>query len=362
MNNNLLMITGLGSAKSLASGKKGAFYNTLEELHKYWDRIDIIVPRTEAPVFGLFENVHIHVSPWPLIFHPIFFLKKGASLYKKHRHSLMTVHEFPPFYNGIGAFLLWCHTRVPYILEIHHVPGYPKSANIKESIYRFLMSLFIALDAIPARAVRVVNQNQTKKFLLRSGVPARKIIYIPSLYIDEAIFKPEPIVKEFDIIFVGRLEKNKGIDLFIEAARELGIRACIVGDGPEKNRVRRLLKGQHNIIFHGWAKDSKEVAELLNKSRVFILTSFNEGGPRVVVEAMACGVPVVATPVGIVPDLEEACLVADWDKKDFIRHIEDLLRDDKKYKNYSEKGLEVARRFQKVAMIKNYAEELKKLI
>src|SRR3989344_6067356 len=113
----LLMITGLGSAKDLVSGKKGAFYNTLEEFHKYWTRVDIICPKTnninprnpkletlnskqsqnsKSKIINLFGNVFVHVSPWPLVFHPLWFLKKGLEIYKKQKFDLTTVHEFPP--------------------------------------------------------------------------------------------------------------------------------------------------------------------------------------------------------------------------------------------------------------------------
>ena len=188
----LLMITGLGSAKDLASGKKGAFYNTLEEFHKYWERIDVIAPRDKKQTQRekiLFGNVFIHISPWPLIFHPLWFLKKGFEIYKEQKFDLMIVHEFPPFYNGIGARLLWQKVRIPYLLEIHHIPGYPRPSNLRERIYRIFMYWFIKFDTLHARAIRVVNQYQTPKFLIRAGVPKDKIIYIPSMYIDLDIFK-----------------------------------------------------------------------------------------------------------------------------------------------------------------------------
>src|SRR3989344_5513484 len=241
----LLMITGLGSARDLASGKRGAFYNTLEEFSKYWERIDIIAPKIRNSKFEilnkfeiqnskleiLFGNVYVHVSPWPLIFHPIWFLKKGLEIYKEQKFDLMTVHDFPPFYNGIGARLLWQKIRVPYILEIFHVPGYPRAASTKESIYKFLFKLFIRFDAAKSKAVRVMNQKQVPEFLIRAGVPKEKIIYIPAIYIDTDIFKPTGVQKEYDLIFVGRLEKNKGIDLFIETVKRTGCRAIIVGNG-----------------------------------------------------------------------------------------------------------------------------------
>src|SRR5258708_1583045 len=168
--NNPRMITGLGSARDLAQGKKGGFYNALEEFHSYWDRIDIIPPRVRDGETELFGNVFVHSSPWPLLFQPWFFLKKGASLHKKHHFNAMTVQDFPPFYNGIGAFLLWCRIRVPYLLEFHHIPGYPRAANFKEWVYRLFAKSFVALDALPAAAVRVVNKHQTKKFLVGPGI------------------------------------------------------------------------------------------------------------------------------------------------------------------------------------------------
>ena len=236
----LLMITGLGSVEGLVSDKKGAFYNTLEEFHKYWERIDIISPKVRGHSSGvknLFGNVYVHISPWPLIFHPLWFLKKGIEIYNEQKFNLMTVHEFPPFYNGIGARLLWQKIKVPYILEIHHIPGYPESSGSKEEIYRSLFKLFIGYDAKKAKAIRVVNQNQVPEFLVEAGVPKAKIVYIPSLYIDLDVFKPMNLTKEYDLIFIGRLESNKGIDLLIEAFRLLNTKLLRVGDGSLKNNL-----------------------------------------------------------------------------------------------------------------------------
>ncbi|OGM98972.1 MAG: hypothetical protein A2915_03350 [Candidatus Yanofskybacteria bacterium RIFCSPLOWO2_01_FULL_41_34] len=376
----LLMITGLGSAKDLASGKKGAFYNTLEEFHKYWDRIDIISPKTyigsisnlpkAEPLFG---NVYVHISPWPLILHPFWFLKKGMEIYKEQKFDLMIVHEFPPFYNGIGARLLWLKTKVPYVLEIHHISGYPKAANPKESVYRILMGWLIKFDASKATAVRVVNQKQTLEFLVKAGVPENKITYIPSIYIDLNMFKPMNLPKEYDLIFIGRLEPNKGIVLLIEAAKKLKVqgfklRILIVGDGSLKNYCESKIENwklQDNVLLYGWAKDSQEVAKLLNQSKILVMSSFNEGGPRVVVEAMACGVPVLATPVGIVPDLLKNGLegeIVAWEANYIAHKAIELLNSPDLYQKYSQGGLEIVGQFEKKATIKDYAEKLQNLL
>lgn len=376
------MITGLGSAKDLASGKRGAFYNTLEEFSKYWERIDIICPRISRgslkggstsrdpevePPRLLFGNVYLHISPWPLIFHPLWFLKKGIEIYKNQKFDLMTVQEFPPFYNGIGARLLWQFIRVPYVLEIHHIPGYPRAASAKEEIYRSLTKLFIEYDAKKAKAVRVVNQNQAPKFLIEAGVPKEKIVYIPSVYLDTEIFRPMNLSKEYDLIFIGRLESNKGINLFLETVKKLNCKATIVGDGSLKKELQaNSYNLQANILFHGWAKDPSEIAELLNKSKILVMPSYNEGGPRVVVEALACGLPVLATEVGIVPDLantnKPGLIKIGWDAEDISQKAGELLSNDNYYQEQSRGALELARPFEKKTAINNYAQKLQSLI
>ena len=364
----LLMITGLGSAIDLASGKRGAFYNTLEEFHKYWDRIDIISPKVKgqkSETKEFFGNVYMHISPWPLILHPFWFLKKGMQIYKEQKFDLITVHDFPPFYNGIGARLLWQKIKVPYVLEIFHIPGHPRAANLKEAVYKFLFKLFIGFDASKAKAVRVMN-NQVAENLAHLGVPESKIKLIPAIYIDLDIFKPIGLPKEYDLIFVGRLEKNKGIELFLEAVRKSKLRALIVGDGSlSRNTKLKIENWKLEIDMHGWAKDSQEIAELLNKAKILVMPSYNEGGPRVVVEALACGVPILATPVGIVPDLLKNSLggeIISWDANDIVQKAERLLSNPEKYREYCLNGLEIVKQFEKKEAIKNYAEKIKQLI
>lgn len=361
----LLMITG---DRSLASGKQGAFYNTLEEFHQYWDRIDIICPRGSTSgdkLACLFGHVFVHPSPEPLWKQPWWIYKKGLEIYQSQKFNLVIVHEFPPFYNGIGARLLWNKIKIPYVLEVHHIPGYPKIASFKEVVYRKLMRFFIGYDTKKSKAVRVVNQNQVPDFLKRAGVPAEKIKYIPSLYIDLGIFRPMGLKKEYDLIFVGRLVENKGTDLFLEAVKKLEATAVIVGEGALLKEVQLKTKNYKlKTKIWGWAKDSQEVAELINKSKILIMPSGNEGGPRVVAEALACGVPVLATPVGMVPDFakEGAVEVINWDAGDIVKKAQELLENQQLYEQYRQAGLILIQQFEKTAMIKNYADKLKEIL
>ncbi len=372
----ILMITGLGSVRDLASDKKGAFYYTLEEFHKYWDRIDIMCPRIkgqEPGVKSLFGNVFMHISPWPLIFHPIWFLKKGVEIYKEQKFDLMTVQEFPPFYNGIGARLLWNKIKAPYILEIHHIAGYPRTANFKGWLYKTATRFFIKRDTAKARVVRVVNKKQVPNFLIKAGVPGDKIIYISSFYIDLDTFRPMGLDKKYDLVFASRLEKNKGIGLLLQAMSNVkikmpNVKLLIVGSGPLKAKLQNYVKRnglEHNVFFSGWLETLNDVARAYNSAKIFINPSFNEGGPRVALEAMACGLPVITTEVGAMLDVindGENGLFADWSPEEMSEKILWLLERPDVQNRFSGEGLKIAEQFEKSTMIKNYAGKLKEIL
>jgi len=380
MNRKLLMISGVG-ASVLAEGKRGAFYNTLEEFHKHWDHIDIICPNIDnannkGRLFGpkgalcyenkFFGNVFIHPSPWPKIFQPFWILRKGLEIYRQNKFAIVTVQEYPPFYNGIGARLLWGKIKVPYILEIMHIPGHPRVSGIKEALYKFLTRIFMSIDSSRATAIRVINKNEAPDFLKKAGVPEGKIKYIPAFYIDLDVFKPMNLEKKYDLIFIGRLEKNKGIDLLFDVAERSTFKILIVGDGPMRGYVEKWIEnyngrllgreGSHcNLTYHGWAKDSGEISKLINESRALIMLSYNEGGPRVILEALACGVPVMATNVGIVPEVvnEGNGRIIDWSADDAIKAFEGI--------KHLKPVVDLSR-FEKSSAIKNYADKLKELI
>jgi glycosyltransferase involved in cell wall biosynthesis len=311
----LLMVSG---DRSVLVGKQGAFYSTLEEFSKHWERIDVLCPRPPLPIpvayprpepdgsYGpFFGKVFFHPSRWNLLWQPYWILKKGRELLLMHHHNVTTVHDYPPFYNGIGAAILHRATAVPYALEIHHIVGYPVAESFAEYIGRRMTRTFIRLDAKEAGAVRVVNR-EVAGILGGWGVPAEKIHIVPSLYLDQQILTPDPtITKEFDIVTGGRLVPNKNIHQVIQAiARFPDLRILIIGDGPERPSLERLVRKlqlQRRVTFTGWLQTSRDVARALQSARLCVMHSSSEGGPRMALEAMALGLPVIATRVGVMP-------------------------------------------------------------
>jgi glycosyltransferase involved in cell wall biosynthesis len=153
------------------------------------------------------------------------------------------------------------------------------------------------------------------------GIPAGKIDVVYN-GVDTAVFaqceKREEVRSELHIPpdstvvgIVGRLSEEKGgVDVLIRAIARLrkinpNLRLLVVGDGPLRGNLEALADESAPggaIMFTGTRND---VAHLLSAMDLFVLPSLNEALPIVVLEAMAAGLPVIATNVGGVPEIVE---------------------------------------------------------
>ena len=110
--------------------------------------------------------------------------------------------------------------------------------------------------------------------------------------------------------YVGRLSEEKGILQFVRAIpiainRDPSLEFVIAGVGPLENTVRDFIKrsGLANAIrLTGWIKHD-DLPKLLNELKLIVVPSRTEGLPSTILEAMACGTPVLATRVGAIPDV-----------------------------------------------------------
>jgi teichuronic acid biosynthesis glycosyltransferase TuaC len=134
------------------------------------------------------------------------------------------------------------------------------------------------------------------------------------------------------VLFVGRLDTAKGIEELLEAFASLArrrpnLRLAFVGDGPGGEHLRSKAKHlalEDRITLNG-ACSSQEVAHWLAAANVLALPSYNEGYPNVVIEALSCGRPVIATKVGGILELvneESGILIAPRDSHALAAAIE----------------------------------------
>lgn len=137
--------------------------------------------------------------------------------------------------------------------------------------------------------------------------------------------------------FVGRLEKQKGVQYLIEAMRiinkhDLSIYALIIGDGREKDKLEKYAQSfDCRVIFLGWKYN---IFQYLKYFDLFILPSLREGMPNVVLEAMGQGIPVIATNVGgnkeLIEDGKTGFLLEPKNSEQLAKKILEIL-------NFSEK-------------------------
>jgi glycosyltransferase involved in cell wall biosynthesis len=110
------------------------------------------------------------------------------------------------------------------------------------------------------------------------------------------------------LLFVGRLTAAKGLPVLLQAVAKLeGASLNIVGEGPDRQLLEeqsRELKISDRVRFLG-RKTQEQIRQLLHRADVFAMCSFAEGVPVVLMEAMAAGVPVVATQIAGIPELVE---------------------------------------------------------
>jgi teichuronic acid biosynthesis glycosyltransferase TuaC len=134
------------------------------------------------------------------------------------------------------------------------------------------------------------------------------------------------------VLFVGRLDSKKGIGELLEAFASLAnrrpnLRLAYVGDGPGGEQLRSRAKHlglEERVILIGTCP-SQKVAQWLAAANVLALPSYNEGYPNVVIEALSCGRPVIATNVGGILELvneESGILIAPRNSRALAAAIE----------------------------------------
>jgi len=131
---------------------------------------------------------------------------------------------------------------------------------------------------------------------------------------DDRLFMDCGMTRERDILFVGRLVPDKGVDLLLQALTVLGSEEprrtlTIVGEGPERPALERMAIGAGllgQVAFLG-ARSGQELCDLMNRHRVLAVPSRIEPFGIVALEGLACGCAVVASDTGGLPEAVGDC-------------------------------------------------------
>lgn len=359
---------------SPAQGRQGAFADMLSEFARHWDRIDIVTPRAPgAKPVRLFGNTFFWPSRYARPLQWLQVIATGKRLAQERQYALIASHDYGLFLNGLGSAALSRWVGAPYVSEIHHIEGHPRAATPAEGVRRRAALAYIGWARQRARAFRVVNGIELPSLLRSRGVAEERILVLHSLYLNFEVFHPRRRLPEYDVAFVGRLAPNKGLFLLLDGLaqvkRKVGrLRAAIVGEGPLKapllRRIRQLGLAEE-VRFLGWLPAQPDLADLYNRTRVLVCSSFSEGGPRVVAEALACGTPVISTPVGMAGELirdGENGYLFQWDARTLADRIVCLLEDEALREGLGRQAPASVQRFEKRAVIAEYAQAYQRLV
>ncbi len=263
-----------------------------------------------------------------------------------HAHSTYVV-----FNRVITELRLHSELKIPAIVTIHGLPkplilpNGKETTDYKEFVSNFGFDLVLAVSENVAEAIkRHLDSNLHEKVrTLYSGI-------------DLSVFKPLPSVeKQWDLAFMGRLEAMKSVDLFPEMLSLLKpkfpmLKMMMTGEGSLKNWLFKEFEERNvssMVEYHGVA-ETEVVPLLINKSRIFLYPSRKEPFGLSIVEAMACGVPVITTnvfgPREIVRHNFDGIAVPPDDAEGLAKAVESLLSDDELRKRIAQNALKSAQK------------------
>ena len=269
-----------------AQGAEGEFYEMLRKFHPFWERIDVVCPRTEnsAPR-TLFGRVHLHpvgrfaypdlraklTQPRYTFIQAKQLIREG--LREGRPYGLMTVHEVPPFHNSWAALRLARRYGLPVVSELHHVEGHPLAADLPSLLRRSATGLWVRYLWRRVAAIRTVNAKEVPEYLLARGVPRERIKVIYSFDIDLDQFSP------------AECGAGPGFPVRGPAGAQQGAGDLSPGPGPGpqgppgvEGRDHRPgapgrdgcgnlaleLDLEENLEFISWVKDRKELDRILS--------------------------------------------------------------------------------------------------
>jgi glycosyltransferase involved in cell wall biosynthesis len=341
-------------------GKQGhsdIVWNIAEQLCALGDDVHIVGPydldgwrsAEQCPIAGL----AVHRFKMPLlryrnvIGHVLIVLSAWRAL--RGVRGIDIVHTTDAFSAGILSSLL---NDVPVVLTTAgNVYERIEVGNPPIDITAELGYKLVSKAAVKHCARIMATSQYMRDWWIRTGAPPRAVSFVP-LGVDSRLFEPSCRVQagKLDpeapgsthgvrrLLFVGRLAAENNVEYVLHAANLLRARGhkfelTIIGDGPEKQRLEamaRALEVDENVHWEGWA-DLESLPDFYGSTDVFVVTRVANATPRVILQAMACGTPIVAFEYGGITDYladgKTALLARRGDARDLAEKLERVLLD-----------------------------------
>lgn len=211
-----------------------------------------------------------------------------------------------------GPLLPMLTTKILRKRVILDIDNLERKGRTEQDILYKLLALakrvnFALSDKIVIYSERLIREWSLEKY-------KNKISIVHRHFLDFDKFRIQvPLNERNDCVgYIGRFSEEKGVLNFLVTISELlktkeSIRFLIGGEGHLRGKVEECLNKENfsdKAKFVGWIPHD-ELPKYLNEVKLLTLPSYTEGLPNIMLEAMACGTPVLATPVGAIPDVIE---------------------------------------------------------
>jgi glycosyltransferase involved in cell wall biosynthesis len=233
----------------------------------------------------------------------MFYFAEAAILsYKMRKLKVEHLHNHFEEASCTVAMLASALSGIPYSFTMH-------GPLVFFDAHRWRLDAKIAR----ARFVACISEFCRSQAMLFSAPDQWSKLHIVHCGVEPARYSADDTVRNGTrVLFVGRLAAMKGVPVLLDAFAQLtdrhpDARLTLIGDGPERQHIEAAaasLGVEDRVHFAGY-RSQEEVATELSRTDLFVLPSFAEGVPVVLMEALASGVPVVTTRIAGIPELVE---------------------------------------------------------
>lgn len=288
---------------SLKAWDQGGMFDREVALYKYFQKANIKISfvtygdKSEYDFQNRIEGINICCNKWDYSLPE--YEKKIIELHKKvyitcdiiktnQTDGADIASKVAKFY---GKYFV---ARCGYMWSYFVKKQYGEKSNEVISVEKSEKKVFSQADQI------IVTTEAMKQDILdRLPMMKSKVNVIPNYLMDE-LFSVKTKHLLYDICFIGRLSEQKNVFNFFEAITALKLKVALIGDGNLKTLLKKRYGDLNGMVKWFGSIPHKEVVNVLSHSKIFILPSFYEGHPKALIEAMACGLPVIgANSIGI---------------------------------------------------------------
>jgi len=308
--NNLRVLMVISQFYPLLGGAEVQAQQLAKDLLKRGIKVAVLTRHLKGlPRYELIEGIPVYRAirtiPLGALWGMCYMISVFQFLYKKrNEYDIIHCHILQGFHTVISIMFKFLFNKKVVV---------KMSSSGETSDFKVLKE--VTFGRLFLRWIRNVDSivsvcKKSSEEILENGFLKETLVEIPN-GIDVGKFSGDAFKgkkKLRSITYVGRLDKYKGVNFLLNSFKDVllkidNVQLTIVGDGPDESLLRNMAKDlgiMENVAFKGRQED---IVSELNSTDIFVLPSLSEGMSNVLLEAMACGLPVVATSVGGNQDL-----------------------------------------------------------